>query len=107
MQGDLFDYTAAPKYPEAAGHRGVDTSIEAADKVDRGGKKEAHELIATYLAHSCGSTGSELAEQLGMPILYIRPRLTEMQALYRIEDSGQRRKNAGGSNERVFRLCLK
>jgi predicted ArsR family transcriptional regulator len=48
-------------------------------------------------------TADEAASELGESILAIRPRLSELVALGKIEDSGLRRKNASGMTATVWR----
>ena len=52
-------------------------------------------------------TGSELAETLGLSIISVRPRLTELQELNCILDTEIRRKNEFGNNEIVWKITEK
>jgi len=84
-------------YPNAPGHRGVDTSIAAANalapKLGRL-QKMALQAIRDAMAH--GRTADELAAILGMDRWSIQPRTSELSRKGLIRDSGQRRRNATG-----------
>ena len=89
-------------------HRdGSDTEIAAAHKV-------APRVVGRRLLILCGMaqcgktvTGSEIAENLGLSILSVRPRLTELQELNCILDTETRRKNEFGNNEIVWQITEK
>ena len=92
---DLFTYPHQP----GAQHR--DTSRAAADEV----AQTAPLLRAKALAvveQSNGLTADEVAGRLGLSILSIRPRLTELSRLGKVRDSGARRRNASGKNAIVW-----
>ena len=48
-------------------------------------------------------TADECAEAMGESVLSIRPRLSELRKLKRIEDTGDRRPNASGHSAAVWR----
>ena len=89
-------------------HRNApDTEVAAAHKV-------APRVVGRRLQILCGLaqldqavTGSELAENLGLSILSVRPRLTELQELNCILDTETRRKNEFGNNEIVWKITEK
>src|SRR3546814_1743546 len=81
---DLFTY------PNAPGAQNRDTSRAAADHV----AERAPVLRARVLAvieRSNGLTADEAAGRLGVSILSVRPRVTELARLHKVRDSGQRR----------------
>lgn len=63
-----------------------------------------HRLVLGELAAHGPATGSELARQLGITILTIRPRLVELRLKGRIIETGVKRKNFNGRNEAEYRL---
>lgn len=86
---DLF------RYPNAPGAQARDTSQAAADAI----AADAPTLRARalrVLERSNGLTADEVAGRLGLSILAIRPRVTELSRLGKVRDSGERRKNASG-----------
>jgi predicted ArsR family transcriptional regulator len=92
---DLFTYPYQP------GAQDRDTSRAAAEQI----APETAQLRARALGvleRSNGLTADEVAGKLGLSILSIRPRLTELSRLGRVRDSGQRRPNASGRNAIVW-----
>lgn len=92
---DLF------RYPDAPGARDRDTSQAAADAI----APTAATLRAKSLAvleRSNGLTADQVAGRLGLSILSIRPRLTELSRLGKVRDTGERRPNASGKNAIVW-----
>lgn len=92
---DLFTY---PNHP---GAQDRETSRAAADAV----AERAPQLRARALAvveRSNGLTADEVAGRLGLSILSIRPRMTELARLQKVRDSGARRPNASGRNAIVW-----
>lgn len=97
---DLFN-----PYPNSAGHRGVDTSIEAAASLaDKLGNLQRMALAAISSAGARGLTADELAAELGVDRYTIQPRTSELRLKCIISDSGQRRLNASGKRAIVWTL---
>lgn len=94
-----------PRYPDVPGHRGVDTSIAAAEAVkDRA--KILREKCFAYVKRwgMTGCTADECAAALNESVLSIRPRFTELLRANRIQDTGTRRKNDSGRNAIVWKV---
>lgn len=89
-------------YPNSPGWKARATSKRAASAA-RGRKTEVQNRILVLL-RARPMTADEIAEHLGESILYIRPRVTELSMLDRIEDSGERRKNISGQSAIVWRV---
>lgn len=84
-------------YPDAPGHRNVDTSIAAADALaPKLGRLQRLAEDAIRDAGARGLTADELAARLAMQRWSIQPRTTELRRKGLIRDSGQRRPNATG-----------
>lgn len=82
-------------YPDAPGHRKVDTSIAAADALaPRLGRLQRMAQAAIRDAGTDGLTADELAAKLNMDRWSIQPRTSELRRKGLICDSGQRRPNA-------------
>ncbi|MFM7011184.1 MAG: hypothetical protein ACKO0Z_17980 [Betaproteobacteria bacterium] len=84
-------------YPDAPGHRNVETSIAAADAIAlKLGRLQRMAQTAIRDAGSSGLTADELASRLDMDRWSIQPRTSELKHKGLIRDSGQRRKNSTG-----------
>ena len=84
-------------YPNAAGHRGVDTSIAGAEHINRElPKLQRLVRAAVALSGERGATGDEIADSLGWDCFRVRPRTSELRAAGKIVDSGNRRKSNAG-----------
>ncbi len=82
-------------YPNEAGHRGVDTSIAAAEAIN-GDLPRLQSMVRGAIADAGpkGITCDEIAAVLGWNRFRVRPRTSELRTAKRIADSGRRRKNA-------------
>ena len=90
-------------YPNAPGHRNVDTSMAAADALaPKLGRLQRMAETAIRDAGLRGLTADELAARLGMDRWSIQPRTTELRRKGLIRDSGTRRPNATGKQAIVW-----
>jgi len=90
-------------YPDEPGHRGVDTSIEAADAIaPKCGRLQRMALAAITQAGWVGLTTDELTHRLGLERYTIQPRTSELRLMGKIIDSRQRRKNRTGKKAIVW-----
>lgn len=90
-------------YPDAPGHRKVDTSIAAAISLAPNlGRLQQLALDAIREAGWLGHTADELAARLEMDRYSIQPRTSELRRKGLIRDSGQRRPNATGKQAIVW-----
>jgi len=84
-------------YPNAPGHRNVETSIAAADALaPKLGRLQRMAQSAITDAGARGLTADELAARLEMDRWSIQPRTSELKRKGLIRDSGHRRPNATG-----------
>ena len=84
-------------YPDAPGHRGVDTSMAAADDLARKlGRLQRMAEAAIRDAGDSGLTADEVAARLKMDRWSVQPRTSELRRKGIIRDSGQRRRNITG-----------
>lgn len=84
-------------YPNAPGHRGVETSIEAAEALaPKLGRLQSMALEAIREAGERGLTADELAARLRLQRPSIQPRTSELRRRGLIRDSGLRRANVTG-----------
>ena len=98
---NLFEH--AERYPNAPGHRGVDTSIEAAKAITPK-LNRLQQLVVEYLKANGPSTSEQIAFGCNVAECSIQPRTSELKAKEIIRDSGQRRKNKNGKNAIVWEV---
>lgn len=92
---DLFDY------PNSPGFKARETSASAAsDMAETAPRLRTRALKA--LERSNGLTADEVAGRLGLSILSIRPRISELTRLGKVRDSGERRLNSSGKRAIVW-----
>ncbi len=90
-------------YPDAPGHRNVDTSIAAANAIaPKLGRLQRMAEAAIREAGLYGVTADELAARLNMDRYSIQPRTSELRRKGLIRDSGLRRPNATGKQAIVW-----
>lgn len=84
-------------YPNSPGHRGVDTSVAAADDIAPSlGRMQRMVEMAIRGACAHGLTTDEIAVKLDMNRWTVQPRTSELRRKGIIHDSGQRRPNVTG-----------
>lgn len=102
-QLDLVDLL---NYPETPGWRKPETSIEAAEAIARQVGRLRARVLAEVQAGEAkgwgGLTADEAAGRLDLPVLTVRPRVTELRAMERLFDSGLRRTNESGRRAIVW-----
>jgi hypothetical protein len=90
-------------YPDAPGHRNVDTSIEAAnDLAPKVGRLQRMALEAIRASGCQGLSAEELMGVMGMERWSVQPRTSELKRKGLIRDSGLRRYNASGKRAIVW-----
>lgn len=98
----LLDLMNQPgRYPYTAGHRGTDTSRAAAESIPASllrGK-----VLAEFQRRGA-LTADECAAGLGLSVLSVRPRVTELGNLGKLIDTKTRRQNASGRSAIVWRV---
>lgn len=90
------------EYPHSPGWKKRETSAEAAAAVAPRASALRARCLAEVAAAPRGLTGNELAERLGWDICSVRPRLTELDRLGKIRNSGERRKTPSGCSAIVW-----
>jgi len=93
------------KYPHKAGHRGVRTSISAAEDINKHlSRIKKMVLLELSKVYPKGLTGTEIADKTKRSILSIRPRTTELKILGLIIDTEETKKNDAGKPEIIYKL---
>lgn len=91
------------KYPVLPGHKGGETSAQAAvEMAPTAGRVRTMVIEALHLYGD--ATPDEVAQRLGLSILTVRPRFSELKAQGRIVDTGRRHRNVSGKAAKVWRL---
>lgn len=94
---DLFDYPTAPGFKEPT------TSLEAAASMVRHAPRlrdQCRQALGVEPA-----TADEVAERLGLSILAVRPRITELFRQGVITETGERRENHSGRRAKVWKVA--
>lgn len=92
-----------PFYPHEPGHRGIDTSIEAAEAIEiSAGRLQRLALRAIRAAGTRGMTTNELVAAVRVSRDSIQPRTSELREMGFIRDSGARRRNSNGKSAIVW-----
>ncbi|QIK77975.1 hypothetical protein G7077_02655 [Sphingomonas piscis] len=91
------------RYPDVAGHRGIDASIEAAEGMTpKIGRLQKMTLAVIREEGPRGRTSDESTEACGMDRWSIQPRISELKAKRLVVDCGLRRRNSTGKNAIVW-----
>lgn len=93
------------RYPEYPGHRGQDTSIEAAEALSpylNRLQKLVHSAVDEATERRDGCTTIEAANALGRDHHEVGKRITELQQKGSVKDSGRRRLNPSGRKASVW-----
>lgn len=96
------DHRSAPVYPEAAGYKARDTSKAAAVGIEAGAKSLRARVYDAIKERP--RTPEEIAERLGVPVMNVRPRCSELSERSLIVDSGQRGAATGGRQAIVWKV---
>ena len=91
-------------YPDAPGFKVSGPSEDAAKSARPSAAKLRASVLAKIAECSNGATADEIAEQLNLSILSVRPRVSELNRNGEIEQTGARRRNASGMTATVWRI---
>lgn len=92
------NYPAAPGFKERSG-----TSEEAAKSMEQSAPLIKGKVLASLLDVGPGTT-DEVAERLGLSVLSVRPRFTELLRDNMVEKSSRKRRNVSGRMAAVWRV---
>jgi hypothetical protein len=92
------------RYPRLAGHRGIQTSIKAADGVDRRDKLGKMGRIVSEFLHHGPLSVEEVSEFLPYHARYTPPRITELKATGLLEVCGETVNRSSGQVADRYRL---
>jgi hypothetical protein len=92
-------------YPASPGFKVPGPSEDAAKSVAGIATKLRAAVLAQIAACPGGATADEIAGQLNVSILSVRPRCSELKRGGQIEATGARRRNASGMSATVWRVA--
>ena len=90
-------------YHETIGYQQTETSFNAAVRAAVNARN-VRDKVASVLAERGPMTADEIAAVLGLSILTVRPRVTDLNKAGRIEDTGARRQTGSGNAAIVWRV---
>ena len=91
-------------YPEAPGFKISGPSQQAAEAVGGNASKLRAAVLAQFAAYPSGATADEVAKDLNLSVLSVRPRVSELNRNGLIEQTGSRRRNHSGMTATVWRV---
>jgi hypothetical protein len=91
-------------YPDAPGFKVAGPSEQAAEAVSGTASKMRAAVLAQFARYPGGATADEVAKDLDLSVLSVRPRVSELKRLGAIKQTGGRRKNESGMTATVWRI---
>lgn len=98
----LFEPLDEPRYPERVGYKEPTTSADAARFIAPRVTGLRKQCLAHLRSHG-PRTADETAAELGISLLSIRPRFSELRSMGLIRETGERRDNESGTPAMVWR----
>jgi len=93
-------------YPDAPGFKVSGPSEQAAEAMSGTANKMRAAVLAQIAQYQHGATADEIAKDLNLSVLSVRPRVSELNRNGEIEQTGARRKNESGMTATVWRIAL-
>jgi len=91
-------------YPDAPGFKVAGPSEQAAETISGKASKMRAAVLAQIAQYPGGVTADEIARDLNLSVLSVRPRVSELHRNGEIEQTGGRRKNESGMTATVWRI---
>ncbi|MBB5045939.1 hypothetical protein HNR60_000674 [Rhodopseudomonas rhenobacensis] len=92
-------------YPDAPGFKALGPSQDAAVAIAPRAPRIRAVVFEEIAKHPAGVTADEIAAALGMSVLTVRPRVSELRRLGEISATGDRRCNASGMTASTWRVA--
>jgi predicted ArsR family transcriptional regulator len=92
-------------YPDAPGFKVSGPSEQAAEAIGGTANKMRAAVLAQFAQYPSGATADEVAKDLNLSVLSVRPRVSELNRNGEIEQTGARRKNDSGMTATVWRVA--
>jgi predicted ArsR family transcriptional regulator len=91
-------------YPDAPGFKTAGPSEDAAKAISGKAARMRAMVLQKIAQCPAGATADEIAKDLNLSVLSIRPRVSELNRNGEIEQTGARRKNESGMTATVWRI---
>jgi predicted ArsR family transcriptional regulator len=91
-------------YPDAPGFKVAGPSKQAAEAVGATASRMRAAVLAQFAQYPGGATADEIAKDLNLSVLSVRPRVSELKRMGKIKQTGARRKNESGMTATVWRV---
>ncbi len=92
-------------YPDAPGFKVIGPSEDAAISIAARAPRIRDAVLDVIANNPAGITADEIASALGLSILTVRPRVSELHRLGEIRATGDRRCNSSGMTASVWRVA--
>src|SRR4030081_2085747 len=92
-------------YPDAPGFKTSGPSEEAAEAMGSTANKMRAAVLAQFAQYPGGATADEVAKDLNLSVLSVRPRVSELKRLGKVKQTGARRKNESGMTATVWQIA--
>ena len=92
-------------YPDVPGFKTSGPSEKAAEAMSSTANKMRAAVLAQFAQYTAGATADEIAKDLNLSVLSVRPRVSELKRLGEIKQTGGRRKNESGMTATVWRIA--
>lgn len=93
-------------YPDAPGFKVPGPSEQAAEAIASTARKLRAAVLAQFAQYPGGATADEVAKDLNLSVLSVRPRVSELNRNGSIEQTAARRRNASDMTATVWRVVL-
>jgi predicted ArsR family transcriptional regulator len=94
-------------YPDSPGFKRPGPSEQAAAAIGSTATVLRAKVLAQFGAYPGGATADEIAKDLDLSVLSVRPRVSELNRTGQIKETGGRRKNESGMTATVWRVAPK
>ncbi len=92
-------------YPDAPGFKVAGPSEQAAEAISGTANKMWAAILAQFAQYPGGATADEIAKDLNLSLLSVRPRVSELNRNGLNEQTGARRKNESGMTATVWQIA--
>jgi predicted ArsR family transcriptional regulator len=92
-------------YPDAPGFKTPGPSQDAAKAISGKAARMRAMVLAKIAQYPAGATADEIAHELGLSVLSVRPRVSELNRAGEIKQTTMRRKNESGMTATVWQIA--